>query len=247
MARPAIRRTTGEAAGAAMIIASASIWPLMDAIARHLGEAGVPVSQIAWGRYVGNGLLLLPIVLARWGWRALLPRWEPLHLVRAVIPAAIAIAFFLGLRYLPFASASALLFTNPLLITALSALFLGERVGPRRCFPCRRRGPRLAPLRCRPRRLARGHGGHRGNRDVARHPGLRAGRGIRPGPLPLRRARRRRRDRGRDLWREARPGSRHGDLAHPHSRPCSVVPAPPEGVDSAPRRPRRVSRAHERR
>jgi drug/metabolite transporter (DMT)-like permease len=115
-----------------MIIASASIWPLMDAIARHLGEASVPVSQIAWGRYVGNGLLLLPIVLARWGWRALLPRWEPLHLVRAVIPAAIAIAFFLGLRYLPFASASALLFTNPLFITALSALFLGERVGPRR-------------------------------------------------------------------------------------------------------------------
>jgi len=120
------------AASVAMVIASASIWPLMDAIARHLGDTGVPATQIAWGRYVGNGVLLLPIVLARGGPAALLPRWEPLHLVRAVIPAAIAVAFFLGLRFLPFASASALLFTNPLFITAFSAMFLGERVGARR-------------------------------------------------------------------------------------------------------------------
>ena len=115
-----------------MVVASASIWPFMDAIARHLGETGVPVTQVAWGRYVANGVLLVPIVLARGGWRALLPRLEPLHLLRAVIPAAIAVAFFLGLRFLPFASASALLFTNPLFITAFSAIFLGERVGPRR-------------------------------------------------------------------------------------------------------------------
>jgi drug/metabolite transporter (DMT)-like permease len=120
-----------RAAGIAMVIASASIWPLMDAIARHLGESGVPASQIAWGRYVGNGVLLLPFVLARGGRRALLPRPEALHLVRAIIPAAIAVVFFVGLRFLPFASASALLFTNPLFITAFSAIFLGERVRAR--------------------------------------------------------------------------------------------------------------------
>jgi drug/metabolite transporter (DMT)-like permease len=104
----------------------------MDAIARHLAETGVPVTQIAWGRYVANGLILFPIVLARSGRRALLPRWEPLHLVRSVIPAATAVVFFLGLRFLPFASASALLFTNPFFITAFSTIFLGERVGARR-------------------------------------------------------------------------------------------------------------------
>jgi drug/metabolite transporter (DMT)-like permease len=115
-----------------MVIASSSIWPFMDAIARHLGEAGVPATQIAWGRYVGNGMLLLPLVLARGGRRTLLPRREPLHLVRAAIPSAIAVVFFVGLRFLPFASASALFFMNPLFITAFSSLFLGERVGPRR-------------------------------------------------------------------------------------------------------------------
>src|SRR6267142_1330507 len=120
------------ATGAAMVVASASIWPFMDAIARHLGESDVPATQIAWGRYVGTGVILLPVVLARGGRRALLPRREPLHLLRAAIPALIAAAFFLGLRFLPFASASALLFTNPLFITAFSAFFLGERVGPRR-------------------------------------------------------------------------------------------------------------------
>jgi drug/metabolite transporter (DMT)-like permease len=111
-----------------MVVFSASIWPLMDAIARHLGEIGVPATQIAWGRYVGSAALLLPFVLARSGRSALLPRWEPLHLVRAVIPAFIGVVFFVGLRFLPFASASALYFTNPLFITVFSAMFLSERV-----------------------------------------------------------------------------------------------------------------------
>jgi drug/metabolite transporter (DMT)-like permease len=118
-----------ETAGVAMVIASAAVWPFMDAIARHLGEEGVPVTQVAWGRYFLNAIVLLPIVFARGGGRAVLPRWEPLHIVRVIVPAVIAVIFFVGLRYLPFASASALLFTNPLFITAFSAIFLRERVG----------------------------------------------------------------------------------------------------------------------
>lgn len=127
-----MRPVRSEVAGVAMVIVAASIWPLMDATARHLSETGVPATQIAWGRYAWNAVLILPFVLARAGRRALLPRWEPLHLLRALIPSATAVPFFLGLRFLPFASASALLFTSPLFITALSALFLRERVGPRR-------------------------------------------------------------------------------------------------------------------
>lgn len=107
MAPVRTRLTRGEVVVVAMVIASASIWPFMDAIAGHLGETGVPATQIAWGRYVGNGVLLLPLVLARGGRRLLLPRRELLHLARAVIPSAIAVAFFVGLRFLPFASASA--------------------------------------------------------------------------------------------------------------------------------------------
>lgn len=121
-----------EVSGVAMVIAAASIWPFMDATARRLSETGVPATQIAWGRYALNAALLLPFVLARGGWRALLPRWEPLHLIRAIIPSATAVPFILGLRFIAFASASALLFTSPLFITALSAIFLRERVGPRR-------------------------------------------------------------------------------------------------------------------
>ena len=115
-----------------MVIVAAFIWPFMDAIARRLSEAGVAATQIAWGRYAWNAILLLPLVLAREGRRALLPRWDLLHLARAVLPSAVAVPFVIGLRSLPFASASALLFTNPLFITAFSAMFLGERVGARR-------------------------------------------------------------------------------------------------------------------
>lgn len=129
MARVAANLIRRETTGVAMVIASAAIWPFMDAVARHLGENGVPATQIAWGRYVLNAIVLLPFVFARGGGRAVLPRWEPLHIVRVTIPAVIAVIFFVGLRYLPFASASALLFTNPLFITAFSAIFLRERVG----------------------------------------------------------------------------------------------------------------------
>ncbi|HWE24897.1 MAG TPA: DMT family transporter [Myxococcales bacterium] len=126
------RLISREGVGVVMVISSAVIWPFMDAVARRLGEAGVPATQIAWGRYVLTGALLVPVVLARAGRRGLLPRPEPLHVIRAIIPAAIAVIFYMGLLFLPLASASALLFTNPLFITAFSALFLRERVAPYR-------------------------------------------------------------------------------------------------------------------
>src|SRR5690606_25295115 len=78
----------------------------------------------------------LPLVLAwaLWtaGWRPLLRvRW-PLHLLRGALGVAMMASFVYALARLPLSTAYSIFFVAPLLITALSVPFLGERVGPRR-------------------------------------------------------------------------------------------------------------------
>jgi drug/metabolite transporter (DMT)-like permease len=115
-----------------MVLASAALWPLLDAIGKHLIGAGYPAVQVAWARYFVNVLFLLPVALSRGGRGSLLPRRSLLHLLRAALPSVVTALLFVGLGHMPLASASALLFVNPLLTVALSALVLGERVGARR-------------------------------------------------------------------------------------------------------------------
>lgn len=54
------------------------------------------------------------------------------HLLRTLIVLVSNVAFFTGLAALPLADALAIAFVAPLFITAASALFLKERVGPHR-------------------------------------------------------------------------------------------------------------------
>jgi drug/metabolite transporter (DMT)-like permease len=54
------------------------------------------------------------------------------HLLRGLFVVGSNVAFFLALAAMPLAEAVAVFFVAPLLITAFSVVFLGERVGPRR-------------------------------------------------------------------------------------------------------------------
>ena len=120
------------ALGILMVLLSAAIWPLMDAIGKDLVQQGYPAVQVAWGRYATNVVLLAPLALLRGGRAALLPRLTPAHLARVCLPSLVTALLFVGLGHMPLASASALLFVTPLLTVALSAAFLGERVSARR-------------------------------------------------------------------------------------------------------------------
>jgi drug/metabolite transporter (DMT)-like permease len=83
-----------------------------------------------------RGAASLPLVLA---WTAattglaplLRVRWS-LHLLRGAIGIAMMASFVYALHSLPLSTAYSIFFVAPLLITALSVPFLGERVGPRR-------------------------------------------------------------------------------------------------------------------
>lgn len=114
-----------------LMLAAVALFALMDAGLKLL-SAHYPPFQVAALR----GLASLPLVLAWALWtvgpRALLRvRW-PLHLLRGVLGISMMASFVYALKRLPLSTAYSIFFVAPLLITALSVPFLGEKVGPRR-------------------------------------------------------------------------------------------------------------------
>jgi len=66
------------------------------------------------------------------GYRQLLTRRPKAHLIRVSIVMVSNVTYFLGLAAMPLADAVATAFVSPILVTLLSVVVLGERVGPRR-------------------------------------------------------------------------------------------------------------------
>ena len=119
------------AAGIACVVGGIFFLTLSDANAKWLGSSYNPL-QILFLR----ALIALPFVatLALWlGGRRVLRTAHPgLHLIRGAINVVSAYCFYLGLRLLPLAEATAIAFAAPLFVTALSVLILKERVDAKR-------------------------------------------------------------------------------------------------------------------
>ena len=81
---------------------------------------------------IGLALLLAIIVPLQGGFAVLRTKRMPMHLLRGFCVVFANTTFFLGLSVLPLADAMAVFFVSPLIITLFSALFLGEKIGPRR-------------------------------------------------------------------------------------------------------------------
>lgn len=117
----------GNLPGVLAMLAAVGCFSLMDALLKALA-GHYPPMQVAALR----GLAALPLVVAFVVWKRQVPallrvRW-PLHLLRGVLVVAMLALFTYGLQSLGLAEAYTLFFIAPLLITALSAPVLGERV-----------------------------------------------------------------------------------------------------------------------
>lgn len=86
------------------------------------------VAQLLLLRTVGAAFVLVPLA---WLWGVpLMARGQwPLQIVRVVFMAADTFAFYWATRYLPLADVMTFYMAAPLIITALSAMLLGEKVG----------------------------------------------------------------------------------------------------------------------
>lgn len=114
-------------AGIACVAGGIFFLTLSDANAKWLGATYSPI-QILFLR----AMIALPFVTALClilgGRRTLRTTHVGLHLTRGAINVVSASCFYLGLRALPLAEATAIAFAAPLFVTALSVLILKERV-----------------------------------------------------------------------------------------------------------------------
>jgi drug/metabolite transporter (DMT)-like permease len=116
--------------GIALMILAIFFFTAMDATAKGLIEH-YPAPQVIWARFAGQLILVLLFLNVRLG-PVLRTQFPVLHLWRSMAQFGATAFFFLSLPHIGLAEATAIGDTNPVLITLGAALFLGERLGPRR-------------------------------------------------------------------------------------------------------------------
>ena len=118
--------------GILLMILAIVLFTLMDAIVKGL-VSRYPVNQIVFTRFAGQ-LVIVAILLNRHLPAMVRTRHPWLHFFRGLTQLGASAFFFLALTRIGLAEATALADINPVLITLGAALFLGERLGPRRIF-----------------------------------------------------------------------------------------------------------------
>lgn len=118
-------------AGVLMMCAGIALLTVNDAIAKTLTERYAPV-QIMFLRNLIALPVALAITLAMGGRSALRSHRPAAHLFRGILWIGAGLMFITSIKYLGLAEATTLVFVAPLIITAISSLFLGEYVGWRR-------------------------------------------------------------------------------------------------------------------
>src|SRR4029077_2961795 len=130
-ARTAPARADRPFRGIALILASTVFLGASDVTAKYL-SATLPSIEIAWIRFLVFALIMVPSMLPGSPLYALQTKSLGLQLMRGAALLGSSLFFISGLRFLPIAEASATGFVSPLFVTALSIIFLGEKVGLRR-------------------------------------------------------------------------------------------------------------------
>ncbi|AWB48970.1 hypothetical protein HYN69_11085 [Gemmobacter aquarius] len=116
--------------GILLMLFAVLLFTMMDALAKGLVQR-YPTEQVVWARFTGQ-LLLVIVILNRNLPPVLRTRHPRLHLLRSATQLGATGFFFTSLNYIGLAEATALTDINPVLITLGAALFLGEKLGPRR-------------------------------------------------------------------------------------------------------------------
>lgn len=121
-------QTQSTAWGIGFMVSGTMIVPVMDAIAKLLGDSLSPL-QITWARFFFQMLITGTAIVALYGTSKLWPSRPFVHALRGLLLAVATCFFFFSLLYLPLANAIAIFFIQPMILTLLAALFLGESIG----------------------------------------------------------------------------------------------------------------------
>jgi drug/metabolite transporter (DMT)-like permease len=117
--------------GIALMCAGVSTFPFMNAAVKLLAP-NYPAAQITWARFTGHLIVMLLVFLPQYRWALLRTRQPAVQIGRSILMLMSNLVFVMAIGRVPLATASAIGFTSPLIVTALSVPLLHESVGWRR-------------------------------------------------------------------------------------------------------------------
>jgi drug/metabolite transporter (DMT)-like permease len=112
--------------GIVLVIIGLSIAAFSGAIMKLLGDQ-ISAYQVAWFRFAGMSVVLLPYLIWRYGLSGLKPARPIIQLIRGLTMAGGTTAFVIGAQTVDYADAIAILYAYPFLLVIIAVLFLGER------------------------------------------------------------------------------------------------------------------------
>lgn len=128
---PVSGRFSDQAKGIAAMTLAALLLTLNDAVTKHLTET-YSVSQVLAIRQSVAWLVILPYIHWVTGWAALRVANRPAMALRALFFIGTTFLIVSSFAVLPLTFVTAIAFSSPIFVVALSTMFLGEQVGPRR-------------------------------------------------------------------------------------------------------------------
>ncbi|MEM7120838.1 MAG: DMT family transporter [Pseudomonadota bacterium] len=117
--------------GILFLLLAIAIFSIQDVIVKEMSTS-YPVLEFVFGRSLAS---LLPVIFLVWletrgkGFTTKRPLF---HAARGFIMLLAYTTYYLAVASMPLAAAVAVFFAGPLFVTAISAIFMGEQVGPRR-------------------------------------------------------------------------------------------------------------------
>ena len=117
--------------GILLMCAGTAMFPFMNTAVKLL-TVRYPVAEIVWARFTGHLIIMLIVFLPQYRWTLLRTRRPTVQIGRSVLMLVSNMVFVMAIGRVPLATASAIGFTSPLIVTALSVPLLHESVGWRR-------------------------------------------------------------------------------------------------------------------
>jgi len=114
--------------GILFICAAVFLFASSDALSKYLTNF-YPVVMVLWVRYLVHILLMLAVLRPASLKTLLVCKRPKLQIIRGLCMVCTNLLFISALRYIPLAEGTSIVYISPLLVTAFSGPFLGERVG----------------------------------------------------------------------------------------------------------------------
>jgi len=121
----------GTIGGAAFLVFGLFLFSLQDIVLKHFSDKYSVLQLVLLRGEIAMILILAFLAITRRS-IPLLSRKPKLILARGLLGFTSYIAYYLAIAAMPLAEVVAITFTMPLFVTAMSAIFLGEKVGLRR-------------------------------------------------------------------------------------------------------------------